>query len=66
MSRRRKAAQVGTVLAALGGLVGLVIQVDRYMLERRQIVAQMAFREAVAACEMEGGKWWRGECRLEP
>lgn len=63
MSRRRKAVQAGTLLAALGGLVALGIQVDRYLLERRQVVAQMAFQEAVRACEMDGGKWFRGECR---
>jgi hypothetical protein len=62
MSRRRAALQVTTVLGILGGLVTLGTQVDSYIIERRQKVAQVRFEEEVRFCELDGGRWWRGEC----
>lgn len=63
MSKRRAAMQATTVLAALGGIVTIAMQVDRYLIERRQMVAQMRFEEAVRDCVETGGKWFKGECR---
>jgi hypothetical protein len=62
VSKRRVAIQAGTVLAVLGGLVTLGIQVDSYIIQRRQLVAQMRFEDQVRDCETTGGRWWRGNC----
>jgi hypothetical protein len=66
VKHRKRAIQATTILAVLGGLVALAIQVDNHLIERRQKMAQRAYRAAVAACQEAGGKWWRGSCELGP
>ena len=62
MSRRRAALQATTIIGVMGGIITLAIQVDSYLIERRQKIAQLTFEEAVRDCELGGGKWWRGDC----
>ena len=62
MTRRRKAKVAGGIVTALAVLVPLAIQVDRWLLERRQMIARTGFEAAVAECEAHSGRWWRGEC----
>ena len=64
--KRRRAVQATTVLAVLGGLTTLGIQVDRWRLERKRMVVQLRFDEQVRDCEETGGRWWRGACIDEP
>jgi hypothetical protein len=62
MKRHHKVA-AGGVVTALAVLVPLAIQVDRWMIERRQMEIAMQHDREVANCEQDGGRWWRGECR---
>ena len=62
MSKRRKAYGIAGILAVLATCVPLAMQVDRYILERRQLAAQATYRQQVERCETGGGKWARGDC----
>lgn len=63
MSKRRKQAlSITAILAALPLLIGSLIQLDRWRIERRQTIAQATYREQVERCEAEGGQWARGDC----
>lgn len=61
----RKTRTLGAVVAALGSLVPLGIQLDRWRIERRQMAAQMLFVAELKACEEMQGRWSRGDCILE-
>lgn len=64
--RKRQALSGAAILAFLTGSVGIAIQVDRWRIERQQMVAQMKFETTVRECEMAGGRWWRGACEPVP
>ena len=66
MSRQRTALTLGAIVAALGSLVPLGIQLDRYIIERRQMQAQMLIEAEMKACQEMAGRWWRGACDLSP
>lgn len=53
-------------MALVSGFAALIMQVDSYMLERRQKVAQMEFQARLKACEESGGRWFKGDCEPVP
>lgn len=64
MKYRRKFTAAAAV-SILAVAVPLAIQVDRWIIERRQLEAHVQFEREVANCEYDGGRWFRGDC-LDP
>lgn len=64
MKHRRKLTAAAAV-SVLAIAVPLAIQVDRWLIERRQLEAQVQFEREIAGCERDGGRWYKGDC-LEP
>ena len=64
--RRRHKIQGALIIAAIPVAVEAYIQLDRWQIERRQMVAQVRYDTAVRECEDSGGRWWRGSCEPVP
>lgn len=58
----QKTLVIGAIVTALGGVVTIGIQLDKYLLERQRMKMQMAHEAEVMACEEAGGRWFRGSC----
>lgn len=58
----KKQAGLGAA-ALIPVVVGAWIQIDNHMLERKRAEIQMQVDAEMAACEeMDGHRWFRGEC----
>jgi len=60
--RRVHKIQGALILAMIPVAVESYIALDRWQIERRQVVAQVRHDTEVRDCEETGGRWWRGEC----
>jgi hypothetical protein len=63
MTKRRKAVNVSVILTAIAALVPTGIMLDKYLIERRQMVKQQNYEAQVKVCETSGGRWFAGECQ---
>ena len=63
--KRRHQIQGALVLAMIPVAIEGYIMLDRWQIERRQMIAQVRFEEEVRDCQETGGRWWRGNCEYD-
>ena len=63
--KRRHKIQGALILAMIPVAVEGYIAMDRWQIERRQMIAQVRFEEAVRGCVETGGRWFKGNCEYD-
>lgn len=56
---------ITAILGALAGLVPSYIMLDKWLIERRQLINRAYNEELENDCTEHGGKWWAGDCLFE-